>query len=175
MEIPVITDIELIEKIAEEREEENWRFRTYLKGCDIDEVDEIFHRLYEEVAPQVDCQKCGNCCRVMRPILKEPDIKRLAVHLSVPDNELEDHYLTEDEDGDTIFNAQPCPFLTGNSCSVYDARPDDCRSYPHLHKKGMISRLMGVVFNYSVCPIVFNVYEQMKVELWFAKGYLEDD
>ena len=51
----------------------------------------------------------------------------------------------------------------------------DCRSYPHLHKKEIISRLMGVVFNCSVCPIVFNVYEQMKLELWFGKGYLEDD
>jgi hypothetical protein len=26
--------------------------------------------------------------------------------------------------------------------------------------------LIGVVENYDVCPIVFNVYEQLKAELW---------
>jgi len=26
--------------------------------------------------------------------------------------------------------------------------------------------LIGVVQNYDVCPIVFNVYEQLKAELW---------
>ena len=25
---------------------------------------------------------------------------------------------------------------------------------------------MGVIQNYSICPIVFNVYEQLKKELW---------
>ena len=175
MERPIITDLKLIDKLAKEREDENWRFRSYLKGCTTDEVDEVFHRLHDEIAPQIDCQKCGNCCRVMRPILKEPDIKRLADHLSVSNDELEDQYLVEDEDNDIIFNAQPCPFLSGNSCSVYEARPNDCRSYPHLHKKEIIRRLMGVVFNYSVCPIAFNVYEEMKVEMWFSRGYLDDD
>jgi Fe-S-cluster containining protein len=175
METPVITDIELIKKIAKEREDENWRFRSYLKGCDTGEVDDIIHRLYEEIAPQVDCQACGNCCRVMRPILKDGDVKRLSAHLAISEDELTNQYLGEDEDGDITFKESPCPFLDGNSCSVYEGRPVDCRSYPHLHKKEIISRLMGVVLNCSVCPIVFNVYEQMKIELWFNRGYLEDD
>ena len=87
MGMPVITDIKLIEKLAEERADENWRFRTFLKGYDSNKLDTAVHRLYAEVAPQIDCQACGNCCRVMHPVLKELDVKRLATHLSVSENE----------------------------------------------------------------------------------------
>ena len=48
---------------------------------------------------------------------------------------------------------------------VYAHRPKDCHSYPHLHKKEFVFRLWGVVENCSICPIVFNVYEQLKDEL----------
>jgi hypothetical protein len=42
----MITDIKQIEKLAEERSDENWRFRTYLKGYDSDKLDTAIHRLY---------------------------------------------------------------------------------------------------------------------------------
>ena len=161
----IITDIKLIEKLAEERADENWRFRTYLKGYGIDELDAIVQRLYADVSSQIDCQACGNCCRVMHPILKQNDIIRLSSCLSISQDEFEEQYLAKDEDGDLTFRETPCPFLSDNSCSVYQNRPNDCRSYPHLHKKEIVFRLMGVVCNYSVCPIVFNVYEQLKDEL----------
>ena len=45
-------------------------------------------------------------------------------------------------------------------------RPKDCVSYPYLLKKDFTSRLMGVIGNCSVCPIVFNVYELLKDEVW---------
>ena len=44
-------------------------------------------------------------------------------------------------------------------------RVADCRSYPHLHKKDMASRLLGVIENAAVCPIVFGVLERLKAEL----------
>ena len=34
------TDLEHIRQLAKARHDENWRFRTFLKGCDGDEVDE---------------------------------------------------------------------------------------------------------------------------------------
>ena len=46
----------------------------------------------------------------------------------------------------------------------YEVRPEDCRSYPHIWKNGFATRLMGVLNNYSICSIVFNVYEQLKSE-----------
>ena len=65
-----------------------------------------------------------------------------------------------------IFNQLPCPFLKNKICLNYDHRPKDCKSYPHMHKDEIITRLWGIIDNYSICPIVFNVYEQMKFKLW---------
>jgi Fe-S-cluster containining protein len=55
--------------------------------------------------------------------------------------------------------------LKDNLCINYDHRPKDCSSYPHLHKNEFLSRTWGVIDNYSVCPIVFNTYEILKIEL----------
>jgi Fe-S-cluster containining protein len=53
--------------------------------------------------------------------------------------------------------------LNGNLCSIYDNRPDTCRTFPHLEKPGFVSRLIGVIGSLSVCPIAFNVFEELKV------------
>jgi Fe-S-cluster containining protein len=160
-----VTDIKTIKTLAAEREDENWRFRSHLKCSDLggEKIDAIVHELNDRVSSAIDCQSCGNCCRVMHPILEAGDIDRLSAHLSIPPEEFRDTYLAKEEDEEGfIFKESPCPFLSGNSCSVYEARPGSCRSYPHLHKKGFVSRLIGVVSNCSVCPIVFHVFEQLK-------------
>jgi uncharacterized protein len=64
------------------------------------------------------------------------------------------------------FREKPCPLLVGNLCSCYDHRPECCRSYPHLHKNGRMWSLLRIVEDVSVCPIVYNVYERLKEELW---------
>ena len=50
-------------------------------------------------------------------------------------------------------------------CSVYAGRPNDCRSYPHLHYPAFLGLSVATIENYRVCPIVFNVYERMKLDL----------
>lgn len=162
------TDPDVVAKLAEEREEENWRFRTFLKGLDleIEELDAIVHGHYEDVASRIDCLACGNCCRQVLPTLDDADVDRLAAGLEMSSKEIVTRYLTPDEDGDLTFNQRPCPFLSGNRCCVYEHRPDTCRSYPHLHKENFVFRLAQAVSNCSVCPIAFNVYERLKAELW---------
>ena len=162
------TDPKVVAQLAKKRDDENWRFRRFLKESPlkIEELDAIVHRHYEEVAARIDCQACGNCCRVCLPTLDEADVNRLAAGLGITPDELTTRHLTRDEDGHLTFNRLPCPFLVGNSCSVYEHRPEICRSYPHLHKPRFVSRLMQAIANCSICPISFNVYERLKEELW---------
>lgn len=162
------TDPEIVARLAAEREDANWRFRSFLKGVDlkIEELDAIVHEHYQDVASRIDCCACANCCREMVPTLTDEDVSRLATHQDTTPEAFVAQYLTRNEDGDLIFSQRPCPFLSGNRCLVYECRPDTCRSYPHLQKKEFVYRLIRVVDNCSICPIVFNVYEGLKAELW---------
>jgi Fe-S-cluster containining protein len=173
----LITDPKELAKLAEERVDANWKFRAFLKGGDlgIDELDAIVHRHYEEVSAQIDCCECGNCCRESRPLLQQDDVTTLARGLNISREVLTKRMLITDEDGDIVFNKSPCPLLTGNLCSEYEHRPNDCRSFPHLHKDEFVFRLIGVVHNCSVCPIVFNVYERLKDEIWHQSDGIRDD
>ena len=169
------TDPKRVELLAQEREDENWRFRSFLKGVDlgIEELDEIVHGHLEAVAEQIDCRACGNCCRHVLPVLSPSEVTRLARGLGLTRDALVNRHLQPHrEEGRLTFNARPCPLLTGTECSAYESRPDACRSFPHLHKPEFVFRLAGVVANCAICPIVFNVYERLKAEHW---NELEDE
>ena len=165
------SDPNRVKRLAEEREDENWRFRTFLKGIDLEiqELDAIVHRHYEDVARQIDCCACGNCCREVTPIFSDTDVLRLATGLGMSTGEFVERFLIKDEDSDMILRDSPCPFYAGSLCTVYDHRPDDCRSFPHLNKDEFVVRLIQVVQSYSVCPVVFNLFEGLQDELWNAK------
>jgi len=166
------TNIERVSELAEAKEDQNWRFQTFLKGVDLSvkELDSIAHRHYKDIARQIDCGTCANCCKEVSPKLSEEDVTRLASCLGISPSELTAAHLRPTEDEDTYyFRQKPCPFLWNNRCTVYDARPDDCRSFPHLHKDEFVFRLIQVVNNCSACPIVYNVFERLKEELWHFK------
>lgn len=164
------TDLNKIKKLSEEREEENWKFRTFLKCCDLSEekIDSIVHELFRSISERIDCKSCANCCKEALPVLDQADIKRFSEGLGISVFEFQDKYLVKDDEEPEkyTFNKKPCPFLKDNICSYYEYRPKDCRSFPHLHKKEFTSRLMNIVYNCSLCPIVYNVYELLKGEVW---------
>ena len=168
------TDINQIKKLSKQKEDENWEFRSFLKQCDISEkkIDSVAHRLYRKTSSKIDCRICANCCKEIPPVLDEEDIKKLSRGLRVSRAQFKNQYLVRHEEpGKFVFRRKPCPFLKDNSCSHYAYRPKDCISYPHLHKKDFVSRLMDVIQNYSVCPIVFNVYEYLKNEIWYSSNF----
>lgn len=172
------TDPRVVARLAEEREDANWRFRAFLKGIDLDveELDTIVHGHYEAVASRIDCCACGNCCREALPVLHESDVSRLASGLKLSETEVLNRLLVPEEEAETFtFNKKPCPLLSGNCCTAYAFRPDDCRSFPHLHKEEFVFRLIQAVENCSICPIVFNVFEHLKDDLWHRPDDVLDE
>ena len=162
-------DVKQIERLAAEREDENWEFRAFLKQLDMtpEAIDVFVHRITAEVTAQIDCTKCANCCRQIRPVLDKDDISEFALGLKMSASQFRQTYLEPADDAPAkyVFNETPCPFLQNGRCANYACRPKDCRSYPHLNKEEFVLRLWGVIENYGVCPIVFNVYERLKAEL----------
>ena len=163
------TDVNRIKRLSKQKEDENWDFRSFLKWCGTpsEEIDSIVHRLYQEVSSQIDCRTCANCCREVQPVLYQEDIERFSIGLGTSAARFRDQYLAREKGSEGYtFNEMPCPFLKDNLCIHYAHRPGNCVSYPHLHKKDLIFRLMNVIGNCSICPIVFSVYESLKSEIW---------
>ncbi len=80
------------------------------------------------------CGRCGRCCAGEPGYvwLTDDDISRISRYLSVPEQELVGRYcrqvlfrisLMERPNGD-------CVFLTPAGCSIYEARPIQCRTFP---------------------------------------------
>ncbi len=134
-----------------------------------EEVDEIVKKLNDYYSKNIDCQKCANCCTELQALVTKSDVKKLASKLIISDNTFIKDYVETDEEGDFLLRHKPCKFLNGKKCRIYEQRPEDCISYPHLHKEHFISRLLGIIGNYSTCPIVFNVYEDLKEHFNFNK------
>lgn len=158
------TDPVRLAKLARRNERAHLRLRRALKMglMPSRELDALFHRFHAEVSAAVDCTHCANCCVVSGPVLQPVDVERLARRLGLPSGEFRERYLCEVEDGDLMLTAQPCPFLENKRCGVYEDRPIDCRSYPHLDKKEMLPRLGMVIDNAQICPIAYEVLERVR-------------
>ena len=163
----MILDLEEIKKRSKENQTANLRFISFLKEQNTAEIDTTIHELYNYFIEKMDCTKCGNCCVNLRPILTERDIDILIKELKISREKFKKAYIKTDEEGDMLFKHLPCKFLHNNKCSIYEFRTEDCRSYPHLHKDFLTHRLYGIFENYSICPIVFNVIEELKIRLNF--------
>ena len=163
----MLLDLKEIQRLAAKRENENLRFRSWLKGQSSNRIDRLAHELNVYYSKEIDCTQCGNCCTKLRPVMLEIDIDVLTKLLTLSREDFRKKYIMIDTDGDMMFKHLPCIFLKDKQCSIYESRPTDCRSYPHLHKTEFISRLYGVLENYAICPIVFNVIEDLKTRLNF--------
>ena len=62
-----------------------------------------------------------------------------------------------------------CVFLDGNTCLVYEHRPDACQRFPNVVRgNGSIaSRMWEFTDRACYCPIVYNSLEAFKVETKF--------
>ena len=165
--LPLISDREFIKKQAEVNEEENDAFRLYLKGLDSDGLDKKVHEINNFVTSQIDCKACGACCRQLMINVTEEEKIAVANHLNISPLQFKDKYLEESLQGKLIINTIPCHFLSDSKCSIYENRFTECRAFPHLHESNFKGRLFGTLVHYAMCPIIYNVIEQLKVDVGF--------
>jgi uncharacterized protein len=144
-------DLVQIRKLAQEKEDENWEFREFLKTqCD-QEPEEIDRRVFEitkRVWAGIDCTACANCCREIQPTFSEQEVDRLARRLGMERRQFIDKYLEPTEAGeDNPWETRTTPrlFLKDNRCSVYEDRPANCRGYPYLYEPDFLSRTMAMI------------------------------
>ena len=166
----MVTDLIQIRLLGEKKRDENLRFRRHMKSHD--HSDRILRRIAEDIEEQIDCTQCANCCRMATAKVTPRDVDRLARHFRLKPERIAADYVTESEEEGHILRRREngeCVFLDGNLCSVYDARPDVCRRYPHLVRgEGSIaSRMWSMVDRASICPIVYNSLEAFKAHMRF--------
>jgi Fe-S-cluster containining protein len=160
-------DFSVIEEQSLINEFENEEFQFYLEGQDPYRIDELVNHLDEEISAEIDCMKCANCCKKQSPVIRESELWNISDYFNMDPESFKETYLTFDGD-QMIMKQNPCPFLKEDLCTIYEFRPFDCSSYPHLDQKGIVSKLSGIMGNYSICPIVYNVIENLKRETGFV-------
>src|SRR5947199_5709226 len=121
-------DLVQIRQRAERKEDENWRFRGFIKTkCNLepDEIDSHVFADTRRVWAGIVFTKCANCCREVKPGLSEEEVDRLARRLAMTRQQFIEAYLERSEPGsETPWTTRttPCPFLKENLCSVYEDR-----------------------------------------------------
>jgi len=159
--------------LAEEKTDENWAFRAFLKQrCDLepDELDQRVFELTKRVWAGIDCTTCATCCKEIHPTFSEPEVERLARRLGMDRQQFIDAYLKPTQPGDDKpweTRTAPCPFLKDNRCSVYEDRPADCGGYPNLYDPEFVFRTARMIERTSTCPIVYEVMEELKESVGF--------
>ncbi len=168
----LVTDLVQIRRLGEKKQDENLRFRRFLKSRDY--ADRRFRRISEQIESEIDCRACANCCRVAVTPITERDVERLAKHLRLRVPDFMDQYTAPgpDETGLVLkTTAAGCIFLDGNDCTVYEARPHNCVDFPHLVRGAgsIASRMWQFVDRASYCPIVYNALEAFKEDTRFRR------
>ncbi len=165
---PIEINLEKIARLAELNEEENYKFRIFLKGQDTDKLDVIVYKIDQEIRSQIDCDKCGNCCVHLNPTVTDEEIEKFSEidHLS-PLDFMAKYVDFNDSDQTKYLKNLPCKYLNDKKCSLYSDKPEECKNYPHTQKEQFIHRTFIMIENYGICPIVFNLFEQLKMELNF--------
>ena len=165
----MVTDLVQIRLLGEKKRDENRRFRAFMKSRD--HSDRILRRIAEGIEDEIDCTICANCCRVATARVKERDVEHLARFLRISEARFLAEYTVEDDEEGRILRRTDagCVFLSGNECTVYEARPEACRRFPHIVRGNgsIVSRMWEFVDRACYCPIVYNSVEAFKEEMGY--------
>lgn len=144
-------------------EKENYKFRIYLKNhADVDELDEQFLKLHNELFKEYDCSKCRNCCKEYTVSFEKNEIEQVYKLLGITKEEFMNKYIEETVEGYDL-KEKPCCFLAENgACEIEKCKPEGCKGYPFTNEPERLFSLLSIVEFSSVCPIVFEMLERLK-------------
>ncbi|MEM6531181.1 MAG: YkgJ family cysteine cluster protein [Myxococcota bacterium] len=82
-----------------------------------------------------ECQQSGKCCTSRGSYgfvyVTLADRRRLATHFGINTSAFTRRYCSKTHDQFHLNNPElDCGFLVGKGCSVYEARPTQCRTWP---------------------------------------------
>lgn len=168
--MPLISDLDVIKTlVAQKRDSFEVMLYQLQEDDDLDDktIDALADKIASPIIEAIDCTECGNCCRNLDVQLGQDDLDRLATGINISLDSIQtlvhvqDH---NDPDIVGIFQAQPCTFLDGNLCTVYDHRPTSCRDYPQFTPD--FRWMLGwMIEGAHLCPIIYNVLDSMVTEV----------
>ena len=161
------TDLQQIAQLADQREDENDHFQSFLATQDAAGIDARVFALQADITPKIDCRQCGNCCKTLMIEVTQPEAERVAQLLGLESDQFVSENLEKGIGQRMIMNTMPCRFLEELSCTIYNERFAGCREFPALHLPGFTARYFTTRMHYGRCPIIFNVLEALKKELSF--------
>ena len=112
----------------------------------------------EQILSEFQCLNTGNCCKEDGTVyVSENNIKQMAQLLHLSELEFREKYVRKKNGWSVVadHNFRPNCFLNScNQCSVYEGRPEHCKTYPNW-------------------PEIWNSEQSFKAELKICKGLRE--
>ena len=99
-------DLATIRKLAEDRDDENWDFRCWLKYHDPDGIDDLVKDLSRKYFALIDCTQCGNCCRSMHVEFEKNELHTIAQTLGESIEEFQKKFMSEGQVNPALPNAE---------------------------------------------------------------------
>ncbi len=111
--------------------EQNWDWELCMDEA-IKEEEEV---PWFENGLRFKCTGCGKCCTGSPGYvyLSLEDLKRLSAHFHLTEEDFLKKYARQIDDQYALLDrpgTYDCIFLRDNKCTVYDARPTQCRTFP---------------------------------------------
>jgi len=155
----LVTDLDEL-KILADKHSDDFEVLSYMMDFHVDvtdeQIDDWVDRIAEPIVKAIDCTKCANCCNTLDVYLTEDDAKRLNEGVDVTIDDIIDRESAQKVGEWGKFKTSPCIFLKNKMCSVYEYRPNSCRTYP-IFTPDFRWTIDDIREGTPICPIIFNV------------------
>lgn len=157
-------NIDKLEELSDKKLEQNIKFRTYLKNhADEKKLDKQFKQLHNKYFNIYKCSECRNCCKKIGTIIEKEELDNICKYMQFDEKKLIREELIKNELNYT-FKDKKCMFLEeNNNCKIEKCLPLSCREYPFTNKEERIFNLYSIIDNARICPVVFEILEELKI------------